>query len=282
MTGRLKNLRTTLGRFYNSTPGGGSNAPVAATAFLREAARDPALERVMQGYAWFVPLSLWSNPIKGARGLVMRKQRFSHPTQRPLIYFPHLASQPWWPPDDIAAALATGFEAFQSEFRAAEQRIREHPLNRATRSGAWRSIMLHRDNLRIEDNCALFPRTLDIVERLPLCTSAAGQVYFSVMTPGTYLPVHCGITNTRVRYHIGIETHPDATITVGGETRPWETGRCLTFDDSFEHDVRNDGPYRRVVLIVDCWHPDLTVHERAFVTELMRQLDFPGVLRRRN
>ena len=36
----------------------------------------------------------------------------------------------------------------------------------------------------------------------------------------------------------------------------------LVFDDSFEHDVWNDGDAARFVLIVDIWHPELTAEER--------------------
>jgi aspartate beta-hydroxylase len=47
-------------------------------------------------------------------------------------------------------------------------------------------------------------------------------------------------------------------------------GECLILDDSFEHEVRHDGTRRRVVLIVDCWHPDLTEPEREFITHVHR------------
>lgn len=236
----------------------------------------------MNGYAWFVPLSLWSNPIRGVSALLGRGKRFRHRLQRPVIYFPHLKSTPWWPTDDITTVIEGGFDTFQSEFHAAEQHIEKHPLAGMTRSGAWRSVLLYRDKKRLDQNCKAFPQTLNIVEQLPICPGAVGQVYFSIMTVGTYLPIHCGITNTRLRYHLGIETNPDAKITVAGETRHWETGKCITFDDSFEHEVRNDGSPRRVVLIVDCWHPDLTNTEREFVTELMDRLNIPGVFRNRS
>ena len=45
---------------------------------------------------------------------------------------------------------------------------------------------------------------------------------------------------------------------VNGETRAWEEGRCLVFDDSFVHSVSHNGSAARIVLIVDVWHPDLT------------------------
>lgn len=44
-----------------------------------------------------------------------------------------------------------------------------------------------------------------------------------------------------------------------------EEGKCLVFDDSFEHEAWNDdSDHSRIVLIVDVWHPDLTPEERGF------------------
>ena len=48
---------------------------------------------------------------------------------------------------------------------------------------------------------------------------------------------------------------------VGGVSRGWEEGRCVVFDDSFEHEVSHHGPVGdtsvdRVVLLVNFWHPD--------------------------
>jgi aspartyl/asparaginyl beta-hydroxylase (cupin superfamily) len=47
---------------------------------------------------------------------------------------------------------------------------------------------------------------------------------------------------------------------VGSTWREWEEGRCLVFDDSFEHEVRHTGGVtagQRVVLLLRFWHPDL-------------------------
>ena len=45
---------------------------------------------------------------------------------------------------------------------------------------------------------------------------------------------------------------------VGKETRAWRrAGDIVVFDDSFEHDARNDGDAPRMVLAVQLLHPDL-------------------------
>mgnify|MGYP003309273515 CR=1 FL=1 len=52
-------------------------------------------------------------------------------------------------------------------------------------------------------------------------------------------------------------------IRVGAEWRTWAEGRCLLFDDSFEHEVRNDTDRARVVLLLRFFHPDLAPAQRG-------------------
>lgn len=64
---------------------------------------------------------------------------------------------------------------------------------------------------------------------------------------------------------------PECLLIVDGKTLTWELGKCLLFDDSFLHSVTHSGnmsrdqssaPVNRIVLIVDMWHPDLSLNER--------------------
>lgn len=281
MLRNLQNKFSTVQRFFKTSADGDSPGTESPSAFLSRSARNPALENMMSGYAWFMPLSLWSNSASGIWKLIRHRYRYLHASQQPIIYFPHLDSMPRWPDDAISAALEQGYERIQEEFQAAQSSIVPHPLQHILQGGEWQSILLFRDKQRLDANCDLFPQTLDIVERLPICPLALGQVYFSVMAPETYIAPHFGPTNTRIRYHLGIETPPEATLSVAGIGKAWEKGRCSVFDDSFIHEVHHDGKARRVVLIVDCWHPSLTRVERQFVTDLMRLLNLPGGFRSR-
>jgi len=47
-----------------------------------------------------------------------------------------------------------------------------------------------------------------------------------------------------------------------------KVGRILAFDDTLEHEARNDGDELRVVLIFDAWNPLLTPAERQLVTTM--------------
>jgi aspartyl/asparaginyl beta-hydroxylase (cupin superfamily) len=79
------------------------------------------------------------------------------------------------------------------------------------------------------------------------------------MRATTHINPHRGPTNMRVRCHLGIKVPDgDCAIRVGGETRRWQEGRCLVFDDSLVHEAWNHTDEDRIVLIVDLWHPGLS------------------------
>lgn len=57
---------------------------------------------------------------------------------------------------------------------------------------------------------------------------------------------------------------------VGDEIRYPEAGKCIIFDDSFNHEAWHEGDQTRLILILDFWHPDLTDDEVKFFTVLQK------------
>ena len=56
---------------------------------------------------------------------------------------------------------------------------------------------------------------------------------------------------------------PDGcSMKVGGTKVTWEEGELLIFDDSFEHEVWNNGTEERVIFILDIFHPDLSESQK--------------------
>ena len=54
----------------------------------------------------------------------------------------------------------------------------------------------------------------------------------------------------------------EAFLGVAGDYRPWEEGKMMIFDDSYEHEAANLSPDKeRVILLIDIWHPDLVPTE---------------------
>jgi aspartyl/asparaginyl beta-hydroxylase (cupin superfamily) len=154
-----------------------------------------------------------------------------------------LTGKPWHDPGDFAwtARLEAAHEAIRGELREVQALgfLRHHEQGLDER-GSWTTYRLFAAGRKLEDQCRRCPETTRIVESIPdVC--ATGLVYFSVLSPGTHLAAHCGPTNTRLRCHLGLVVPSGSRIRVGEDTRAWEEGRCIVFDDSFEHEAWNEG-----------------------------------------
>lgn len=118
-----------------------------------------------------------------------------------------------------------------------------------------------------------------------------GAIEVSTLKGGTNLRSHCGPTNHKIRFHLGIQIpDPDhsaesdtnrsniasnaldmrSTLEVAGRKLAWQQGRALAFDDSFEHAVRSPSAQDRIVLIVDVWHPMITAQQKQQIRKNFR------------
>jgi ornithine lipid ester-linked acyl 2-hydroxylase len=82
--------------------------------------------------------------------------------------------------------------------------------------------------------------------------------FFSILAPGKHLPPHRGPYKGVLRLHLGLlipEPAEMCAIRVGSETRHWQEGRVMIFDDTFEHEAWNRSGAVRVVLFVDIMRP---------------------------
>lgn len=193
--------------------------------------------------------------------------------QAPTFWCPGLFASPWH--DGGAYPWTVGLERAAPEIRAefasvyAGGELQPHPEAAVLAGrGRWDAFHLLRMGSRVEANCDRCPATVAAVERIPGANSA-GFVYFAGLAPRSHIVAHCGPHNVRIRCHLGLVVPPACRIRVGVETRRWEEGRCLLFDDSFEHELWNDDDTVRAVLILDVWHPDLTTDEIRALSYLM-------------
>jgi aspartate beta-hydroxylase len=99
-----------------------------------------------------------------------------------------------------------------------------------------------------------------------LCPNAM----FSVLAPHTHIPPHHGETNARLVAHLPLIVPQGCRYRVGFEERQWTPGETLIFDDSIEHEARNDSDEIRVVLIFDVWNPLLEPAEQDMVRAMSR------------
>ncbi|MGK7947333.1 MAG: aspartyl/asparaginyl beta-hydroxylase domain-containing protein [Xenococcaceae cyanobacterium] len=235
--------------------------------FLFKASQDKDLHPILRSYIGKIPLCIFSEPILWVKLLWIANSRFRNSQQRPYaFYVPHLKAISFGIPDRISAYLEENFQSIYEEFTTVAPPEIATPSKALVSEGTWNTFPLRRSSKLQTDNIARCPQTWKIVKQCPLLEGVEGGVYFSIIYPGTQVRSHCGPSNLRYRYHLTIEEAKDARIRSGSEWRSWQQGKCLILDDSFEHEVIHSGDKRRVVFIVDCWHPDLTEKEREFLT----------------
>ena len=194
-------------------------------------------------------------------------------TERPIPeFYPGLRTSPWYDPREFAITrdLETHAAAIASEMRAFEVEYFQDEAEDIGRTGRWGVLFLLEMGRRNEEALALCPVTASIIQRHRTITTRGGLMYFSCLDPRTRIAPHQGPTNQRLRCHLGLEIPDQCGVRVGGVVRSWEEGRCIVFDDSFWHEVWNNSDRRRVVLILDLWHPDLSDDEVALLAGLHR------------
>ena len=79
-----------------------------------------------------------------------------------------------------------------------------------------------------------------------------GAVGFSVLQPGTHIKPHRGYPGSFLRCHLGLQIPAgNCGLKVERETRHWQPGKTLVFDDRFLHEAWNLTATERVVLLID-------------------------------
>ena len=139
-------------------------------------------------------------------------------------------------------------------------------------TAAWDAFFFYRHGERFDERHARCPRTSAAIESLPSLVRIrehAPEVCFSVLTPGTHILKHRGVTNTRLVTHLPLIIPENCAISVGGEEKAWREGECFSFDDTFEHEAWNRGTRTRVVMLMDVWNPNMTAVECEAVTGLI-------------
>jgi hypothetical protein len=178
--------------------------------------------------------------------------------------YPDLELRPWHDACDfpLVGYLEAHFAEIRDEVLALEPARFHRESERIARTGDWDVAFFYERGRRREEVCEACPVTTRGIETMPAMRTAGGLIYVSRMRPGTHIKPHRGPTNVRLRCHFGI-TVPDGdcALRVGNETRQWQEGQCLVFDDYLEHEAWNHTEQDRIVLIVDLWHPGLSATE---------------------
>ncbi|KAK7459437.1 hypothetical protein BaRGS_00039005 [Batillaria attramentaria] len=128
-------------------------------------------------------------------------------------------------------------------------------------------IVLHGSNTSALEKC---PVTWKAIQSLPCAMTGNlfSNVAFSVVMPGTTVLPHYGPTNIRLRAHLGLQVPAECHMVVNNTRVEWKEGQIVCFDETFLHHVKHEGTPEslpRVILIVDLWHPNLTVEQQKMI-----------------
>lgn len=210
--------------------------------------------------------------------------------QKPrLFYFPDLPPGPYHDPNlqPWLRTLKDGFEAirddalrvltedghFENFIRFSENVPVENYLG--GRKPAWEAFFFFRHGERYDDHHARCPNTSAVLESIELCRieNESPEILFSVMTPGTEILAHHGVTNVRSVMHLPLVIPEGAFLMVhGGGEHHWKAGEPVLFDDTYLHSAKNPSQHTRMVLLMDCWNPHLTAPEKQAMKLLLETI----------
>ncbi len=175
--------------------------------------------------------------------------------------------------DAIKAELQDMLARMGDEFVPYIQYGPDDPVNqwdKLNHSRNWSGFHLYAHGLPVHEHLSQCPKTaealalVDTAEIPGLCPNAM----FSALAPGAHIPPHSGETNARLVAHLPLVVPGNCTFRVGYDWREWREGKCWVFDDTVNHEARNDSDRLRVILMVDVWNPLLTPAERQMAAAL--------------
>ncbi|XP_045854566.1 aspartyl/asparaginyl beta-hydroxylase isoform X2 [Meles meles] len=201
-----------------------------------------------------------------------KRGHFASVWQRSLYNVHGLKAQPWWTPKEtgyteLVKSLERNWKLIRDEGLAVMDKAKGLFLpedENLREKGDWSQFTLWQQGRKNENACKGAPKTCALLDKFPETTGCRrGQIKYSVMHPGTHVWPHTGPTNCRLRMHLGLVIPKEGCkIRCANETKTWEEGKVLIFDDSFEHEVWQDAASFRLIFIVDVWHPELTPQQR--------------------
>jgi aspartyl/asparaginyl beta-hydroxylase (cupin superfamily) len=122
-----------------------------------------------------------------------------------------------------------------------------------SQSASWRVFFMEAMGRRAASNRRLCPRTADVLDSIP----GVFQAFFSILEGGKSIPSHASPYWGYLRYHLALQVPkgPQPRMRVREQWVTWEEGKGFLFDDSWDHELVNENPGLRSVLIVDVPRP---------------------------
>lgn len=260
----------------------------AGEAFLADTAKRFAahLDAALAGTRLAAGVS--GNRTRQALDLLLGRSEL-HVQQPTMFYFPGLAQRAFFEREEFAwvATMEAATAAIRGELEgviATEQGFapyvhstpdRPAPANPLLDDPSWSAFHLWRGGEPVSPNAESCPQTMAALEQapIPVIAGRSPMAIFSLLKPGTHIRPHHGMLNTRLICHLPLIAPEGCALRVGAETRHWQAGEMLIFDDSFEHEAWNRGRDTRILLLFEVWRPELTPNERAALTDIFEAID---------
>lgn len=215
------------------------------------------------------------------------KQRYAQ--QPTVFYLPELAPRQFYEREEFewVAAIEAQVPIMQEElamvraqqapFEPYIMSTEERPqsINPLAGSNKWGAYYFWRNGERVESGASLCPITMEALNLapMPVVANRSPMALYSVLEPNTHIVPHHGALNTRLICHIPLVVPGDCALRCGNETRAWEEGKALIFDDSIEHEAWNRSDQTRIVLLFDFWKPEIEQSERDALAKIFEIVD---------
>jgi beta-hydroxylase len=168
---------------------------------------------------------------------------------------------------EFVADLERRWEAIRTEYLALPGDLFDPWVQRSMHGGGWTVFGLSAVGQEIPAACAACPNTAKALRQVPGLSMAG----FSRLAPHTHVKPHVGWAASVYRLHLPLVVPPGCRLRVAAETRTWQEGRCLIFDDTVEHEAWNDSDLPRGVLLLDFLRPGVGGTAADHVPEEVQQ-----------
>lgn len=154
----------------------------------------------------------------------------------------------------LVKTLEANWEIIRDEYLSISPETFDPWVQRSMHGSGWSVYGLVAAGMPIPGGSRQCPRTAEILASI----DGVGLAGFSRMAPNTHILPHSGWAANEYRLHLGLDVPDGCRLRVAKETRSWQAGKCLIFDDTVEHEAWNDSDAIRGNLMVDFLRPGKT------------------------
>jgi len=211
-----------------------------------------------------------SPPSRLERSIAEMRPNNLLPDGRRAVYFTllDLSSKPFWKASEAGEGVAELVADLLKHREQILQEVRE--MEGKGFGNEWSVLTVVGDGHKPSEE--RFPFLIPLLSKHSCVSfsSAFQASLVSVLGPKGYVAAHCGPTNFRLRVQIPLLMEPGTCVLrCGSEETRYEDGYAI-IDDAYVHSAQNESNSRRIMLIVDVWHPEVTLEERVAMEEAIK------------